>query len=163
MWINTTLKNLSYDGSTEWETFIYRFRLVSDQMGLHDHERAEFLVLTLLGDVFKAIMYAQRAGGELSFKEIYSRLESRYEGDLSTPATPSGINKDSCILYLVWMKLDQAFQQREESLFQWSDRLSGIGDSIFRLDVSGRNSIELRLVSKLCLPAWDQDAGVKAV
>ena len=25
VWTNTTLKNLSYDGSTEWETFIHRF------------------------------------------------------------------------------------------------------------------------------------------
>ena len=150
VWMNNTLKNLSYDGSTEWETFIHRFRLVSDQMGLRDPERAEFLVSTLQGDAFKAIMYAQRAKGDLSFKEICSRLESRYEGDFSTPAA-------------AWMKLDKAFQQRNESLFQWSDRLNRIGDSIFRLDVSGRNSIETRLVSKFCFAAWDRETGVKAM
>ena len=61
VWMNTTLKNVSYDGSTEWETFIHLFRLVSDQMGLRDPERAEFLVSTLQGDAFTAIMYAQRA------------------------------------------------------------------------------------------------------
>ena len=77
-------------------------------------------------------------------------MESRYEGDFSTPAA-------------AWMKLDQAFQQRKESLFQWSGRLNRIGDSILRLDVSGRNSIELRLVSKFCLAAWDRDVGVKAM
>ena len=114
MWMNNTLKSLAYDGSTEWETFIHRFRLVSDQMGLRDPERAEFLVSTLQGDAFKAIMYAQRAKGELGFHEICSRLESRYGGDFSTPAA-------------AWMKLDQAFQQRNESLFQWSDRLNRIG------------------------------------
>ena len=54
-------------------------------MGLDDCEKAEFLVSTLQGDSFKAIMYAQRARGELSFKEISSRLESRYKGDFSTP------------------------------------------------------------------------------
>ena len=96
MWMNTTLKNLSYDGSTEWETFIHRFRLVSDQMGLRDPERAEFLVSTLQGDAFTAIMYAQRARGDLSFKEICHRLESRYEGEFSTTAA-------------AWMKLNQAF------------------------------------------------------
>ena len=150
VWMNNTLKNLSYDGSTEWETFIHRFRLVSDQMGLQDLEKAEFLVSTLQGDAFKAIMYAQRAKGELSFHEICSRLESRYEGDFSTPAA-------------AWMKLDQAFQQRNETLFQWSDRLNRIGDSIFRLDVGGRNSIETRLVSKFCFAAWDRETGVKAM
>ena len=122
VWMSNTLKNLSYDGSTEWETFIHRFRLVSDQMGLHDPERAEFLVSTLQGNAFKAIMYAQRAKGDLSFKEICSRLESRYEVDFSTPvSTPAA----------AWMELDQAFQQRNESLFQWSDWLNRIGDSIF--------------------------------
>ena len=70
VWMNNTLKNLSYDGSTEWETFIHRFRLVSDQMGLRDPERAEFLVSSLQGDAFKAIMYAQRTKGELGFHEI---------------------------------------------------------------------------------------------
>ena len=150
MWMNNTLKNLSYDGSTEWETFIHRFRLVSDQMGLRDLERAEFLVSTLQGDAFKAIMYAQRAKGELSFKEICSRLESPYEGDFSTPAA-------------AWMKLDQAFQQRNESLFQWSDRLNRIGDSIFRLGVGGRSSIKTRLVSKFCFAAWDWETGVKTM
>ena len=144
------MKNLSYDGSMEWETFIPRFRLVSDQMGLRDPEKAEFLVSTLQGDAFKAIMYAQRAKGELSFHKICSRLESRYEGDFSTPAA-------------AWMKLDQAFQQRNETLFQWSDRLNRIGDSIFRLDVGGRNSIETRLVSKFCFAAWDRETGVKAM
>ena len=119
-------------------------------MGLDDREKADFLVSTLQGDSFKAIIYAQRAKGELSFKEICSRLESQYEGDFSTSAA-------------AWVKLDQAFQQRKESLFQWSDRLNRVGDSIFRLDVSGRNSIELRLVSKFCLAAWDRDAGVKAM
>ena len=150
MSMNATLKNLSYDGSTEWETFIHRFKLVADQMGLDDCEKAEFLVSTLQGDAFKAIMYAQRAKGELGFHEICSRLESRYEGDFSTPAA-------------AWMKLDQAFQQRNESLFQWSDRLNRIGDSIFRLDVGGRNSIETRLVSKFCFAAWDREAGVKTM
>ena len=150
VWMNNTLKNLSYDGSTEWETFIHRFRLVSDQMGLSDPERAEFLVSTLQADAFKAILYAQRAKGDLSFKEICSRLESRYEGDFSMPAA-------------AWMELDQAFQQRNESLFQWSDRLNRIGDSISRLDVGGRSFIETRLVSKFCFAAWDRETGVKAM
>ena len=61
------------------------------------------------------------------------------------------------------MKLDQAFQQRNESLFHWLDRLNRIWDSIFRLDVSGRNSIETRLVSKFCFAAWDRETGVKAM
>ena len=82
-------------------------------MGLNFCEKAEFLVSTLQDDSFKAIMYVQRATGELSFKEIGSRLESRYEGDSSTVAA-------------AWMKLDQAFQQRKELLFQWSDRLDRI-------------------------------------
>ena len=150
VWTNTTLKNLSYDGSTEWETFIHRFKLVAGQMGLDDREKAEFLVSTLKGDAFKAILYVQRVHGDLSFKEICSRLESRYDGDFSTPAA-------------AWSKLDQAFQQREESLFHWSDRLNSIGDSIFRVDISGRNSIEPRLVSKFCFAAWDRAAGVKAM
>ena len=150
MSMNATLKNLSYDGSTEWETFIHRFKLVADQMGLNDREKAEFLVSTLQGDSSKAIMRAQRIRGELSFKEICSRLESRYEGDFSTPAA-------------AWSKLGQAFQQREESLFHWSDRLNSIGDSIFRVDISGRNSIEPRLVSKFCFAAWDRAAGVQAM
>ena len=64
VWTDATLKNLSYDGSTEWETFIHRFRLVANQMGLNDREKAEFLVPTLQGDSFKATMYAQRARGE---------------------------------------------------------------------------------------------------
>ena len=95
-------------------------------------------------------MYAQRAKGELSFQEICSRLESRFEGDFSTPAA-------------AWIKQDQAFQQLTESLFQWSDRLNKIGDSIFRLDVGGRKSLEPRLISKFCFAAWDRDAGVKAM
>ena len=89
-------------------------------------------------------------GGELSFKEICRRLESRYEGDFSSPAA-------------AWIKLDQAFQQQTESLFQWSDRLNKIGDSIFRLDVGGRKSLEPQLISKFCFAAWDRDAGVKAM
>ena len=52
-----------------------------------------------------------------------------------------------------WMKLDKAFQHQKESLFQWADRLNVIGDSIFKLDVSGRKSIETRLVSQFCLAA----------
>ena len=148
--MNATLKNLSYDGSTEWETFIHRFMLVADQMGLDDCEKAEFLVSTLQSDSFKAIMYAQRARGKLSFNEMCSGLESRYEGDFSTPDA-------------AWMKLGQVFQQRKESLFQWSERLNRIEESIFRLDVSGRNSLEPSLVSKFCFAAWDRDAGVKAI
>ena len=116
-------------------------------MGLDFCKKAEFLVSTLQDDSFKAIMYAQRATGELSFKEIGSRLESRYEGNFSTVAA-------------AWMKLDQAFHQRKELLFQWSDRLDRIGGSIYRLDVSGRNSIEPRLVSRFCFTAWDREAGV---
>ena len=77
-------------------------------------------------------------------------MESRYEGDFNTPAA-------------AWIKFDQAFQQRAESLFQWSDRLNSIGDSIFRLDVGGRKSLEPRLISKFCFAAWDRDAGVKAM
>ena len=150
VWTNTTLKNLSYDGSAEWETFIHRFKLVAGQMGLDDRDKAEFLVSTLKVDAFKAIMYAQRIKGELSFQEICSRLESRYEADFSSPAA-------------AWIKLDKAFQQRTESLFQWSDRLNKIGDSIFRLDVGGRKSLEPRLISKFCFVAWDRDAGVKAM
>ena len=150
VWTNTTLKNLSYDGSTEWETFIHRFKLVAGQMGLDDREKAEFLVSTLKGGAFKAIMYAQRVHGEVSFQDICRRLETQYEGDFSSPAA-------------AWSKLDQAFQQREESLFHWSDRLNSIGDSIFRVDIRGRNSIERRLVSKFCFAAWDRAAGVKAM
>ena len=104
MSMNATLKNLPYDGSAEWETFIYRFKLVAAQIGLDDCEKAEFLVSTLQCDSFKAIKYAQRARGELSFKEICSRLESRYKGDFSTPDA-------------AWMKLGQAFQQRKDLLF----------------------------------------------
>ena len=63
VWTDATLKNLSYDGSTEWETFIHRFRLMADQMGLNDREKAEFLVSTLQGDPSKAIMHAQRVWG----------------------------------------------------------------------------------------------------
>ena len=48
-------------------------------------------------------------------------------------------------------------------MFQWSDRLNKIGDSIFRLDVGGRKSLEPRLISKFCFVAWDRDAGVKAM
>ena len=70
-------------------------------------------------------MHAQRARSELSYTDICSRLDIRYKGDFSTPAA-------------AWMKLDRAFQQRKESRFQWSDRLNSIGDSIFRLDVSGK-------------------------
>ena len=150
VWTNTTLKNLSYDGSTEWETYIHRFKLVAGQMGLDDREKAEFLVSTLKGDAFKAIMYVQHVHGEVSFQDICSRLESQYEGDFSTPAA-------------AWSKLGQVFQQREESLFHWYDRLNSIGDSIFRVDISGRNSIEPRLVSKFCFAAWDRAAGVKAM
>ena len=42
-------------------------------MRLDDRDKAEFLVSTLKGDSFKAIMYAQRAKRELSFKEICRR------------------------------------------------------------------------------------------
>ena len=80
VWTDATLKNLSYDGSTEWETFIHRFRLIADQMGLNDREKAEFLVSTLQGDSSKAIMRAQRIRGELSFKDIYAvgwRVDTR--------------------------------------------------------------------------------------
>ena len=150
VWTNTTLKNLSYDGSTEWETFIHRFKLVARQMGLDDREKAEFLVSTLKGDAFKAIMYMQRVHGDVSFQDMCRRLETQYEGDFSSPAA-------------AWSKLDQVFQQREESLFHWSDRLNSIGDSIFRVDIRGRNSIERRLVSKFCFAAWDRAAGVKAM
>ena len=59
--------------------------------------------------------------------------------------------------------LDQAFQQQTESLFQWSDCLNKIGDSIFRLDVGGRKSLEPRLISKFCFAALDRDAGFKAM
>ena len=150
VWTNTTLKNLSYDGSTEWETFIHRFKLVARQMGLDDREKVEFLVSTLKGDAFKAIMYMQRVHGDVSFQDMCRRLETQYEGDFSSPAA-------------AWSKLDRAFQQREESLFHWSDRLNSIGDSIFRVDIRGRNSIERRLVSKFCFAAWDRAAGVKAM
>ena len=61
------------------------------------------------------------------------------------------------------MKLGQAFQQRTESLFQWFKRLNMIEESIFKLDVCGRKSLEPRLVSKFCFAAWDRDAGVKAM
>ena len=119
-------------------------------MGLDDRDKAEFLVSTLKGDSFKAIMYAQRIHGELSFQEICRRLERRYEGDFSSPAA-------------AWIKLDQAVQQQTESLYQWSDSLNKIGDSIFRLDVGGRRSLEPRLISKFCFAAWDRDAGFKAI
>ena len=138
VWTNTTLKNLSYDGSTEWETFIHRFKLVARQMGLDDREKAEFLVSTLKGDAFKAIMYMQRVHGEVSFQDICRRLETRYEGDFSSPTA-------------AWIKLDQAAQQQTESLYQWSDRLNKIGDSIFRLDVGGRRYLEPRLISQVLL------------
>ena len=150
VWTNTTLKNLSYDGSTEWETFIHRFKLVARQMGLDDREKAEFLVSTLKGDAFKAIMYMQRVHGDVSFLDMCRRLETRYEGDFSSPTA-------------AWIKLDQAAQQQTESLYQWSDRLNKIGDSIFRLDVGGRRYLEPRLISKFCFAAWDRDAGFKAM
>ena len=150
VWTNTTLKNLSYDGSTEWETFIHRFKLVARQMGLDDREKAEFLVSTLKGDAFKAIMYMQRVHGDVSFQDMCRRLETRYEGDFSSPTA-------------AWIKLDQAAQQQTESLYQWSDRLNKIGDSIFRLDVGGRRYLEPRLISKFCFAAWDRDAGFKAM
>ena len=38
-WTNATLKILSYDGSTEWETF----KFAADQMGLDDRKMAYFL------------------------------------------------------------------------------------------------------------------------
>ena len=66
-------------------------------------------------------MYARRARGDLSFKEICNRLASRYEGDFSTPAA-------------AWMNLGQAFQQRNESLLQWS------GETISK-DVDGRGPL----------------------
>ena len=150
VWTNTTLKNLSYDGSTEWETYIHRFKLVAGQMGLDDREKAEFLVSTLKGDAFKAIMYMQRVHGDVTFQEVCRRLAKRYEGDFSSPTA-------------AWIKLDQAAQQQTESLYQWSDRLNKIGDSIFRLDVKGRSSLEPRLISKFCFAAWDRDAGFKAM
>ena len=127
----------------------YGHFLTKDE-GKDDREKAEFLVSTLKGDSFKAIMYAQRIHGELSFQEICRRLERRYEGDFSSPAS-------------AWIKLDQAVQQQTESLYQWSDRLNKIGDSIFRLDVGGRKSLEPRLISKFCFAAWDRDAGFKAM
>ena len=77
MSMNATPKNLSYDGSTEWETFIHRFKLVADQMGLDDCEKAEFLVSTLQRDSSKAIMYAQRAMGELSLYAVGWRVDTR--------------------------------------------------------------------------------------
>ena len=92
----------------------------------------------------------QRVHGDVSFQDMCRRLETQYEGDFSSPAA-------------AWSKLDQAFQQREESLFHWSDRLNSIGDSIFRVDIRGRNSIERRLVSKFCFAAWDRAAGAKAM
>ena len=82
-------------------------------------------------------MYTQRALGELSFRDMCRRLERRYEGDFRTPAA-------------AWKKLDEALQQQKESL-------------ILKLGMSGRKSIEPRLVSKFCLAAWDRDAGVKAM
>ena len=150
VWTNTTLKNLSYDGSTEWETYIHRFKLVVGQMGLDDLEKAELLVSTLKGDAFKAIMYMQRVHGDVTFQEVCRRLAKRYEGDFSSPTA-------------AWIKLDQAAQKQTESLYQWFDRLNSIGDSIFRVDIRGRNSIERRLVSKFCFAAWDRDAGFKAM
>ena len=69
VWTNATLKKLSCDGSMEWETFIHRFKLVAYQMGLDDREKVEFLVSTIQGGSFKAIMYAQRDRGELSFMQ----------------------------------------------------------------------------------------------
>ena len=150
VWTNTTLKNLSYDGSTEWETYIHRFKLVAGQMGLDEREKAEFLVSTLKGDAFKAIMYMQRVHGDVTFQEVCRRLAKRYEGDFSSPTA-------------AWIKLDQAAQQQTESLYQWSDRLNKIGDSIFRLDVKGRSSLEPRLISKFCFAARDRDAGFKAM
>ena len=80
VWTDATLKNLSYDGSTEWGTFIQRFKLVAGQMGLDDREKAEFLVSALKGDAFKAIMYVQCVHGEVSFKQIYAvgwRVDTR--------------------------------------------------------------------------------------
>ena len=96
------------------------------------------------------IMNMQRVHGDVTFQEVCRRLAKRYEGDFSSPTA-------------AWIKLDQAAQKQTESLYQWFDRLNSIGDSIFRVDIRGRNSIERRLVSKFCFAAWDRDAGFKAM
>ena len=42
MWLSASLKNLSYDGSMEWETFIHQFISVADQFGLDDRKKTDF-------------------------------------------------------------------------------------------------------------------------
>ncbi|RUS83879.1 hypothetical protein EGW08_008360 [Elysia chlorotica] len=150
VWMGAATRHLMYDGNSDWASYLYQFQLCADSLGLGDVEKGRFLQSTLAGAALKLVVDRNREGRILGFREICDILRRRFDSeDERTEAA--------------WLKLDNAFQDRTESLHQWADRLRDIGFRIARGERGAYGAVEPRLVLKFCLAGVDREAGRKAI
>ncbi|RUS71155.1 hypothetical protein EGW08_021081 [Elysia chlorotica] len=139
-------RHLVYDGSSDWSSHLYQFELCADSLFLGDVEKGRFLQSTLAGPALKLVADRNREGRALGFREICDILRRRF--DCEDDRTEAA-----------WLKLDNAFQEKGESLHQWADRLRDIGFRIARGALGAYGAVEHRLVLRFCLTGLDKEAG----
>ena len=145
-WEERYARNLNYSGDTDWKSFEFQFHNQVGRMNLNEIQKRQYLTSALTGVALKFLV-GQSGLRDAPVEFILSRLRKRFDENLPVEA--------------VWLKLETAVQNPEETLEQWADRL---GDMSRRIAGNvAQEAIVSKVVMRFCMACSDREAGLKAI
>lgn len=141
--IRSIPKALSYDGKSGWETFRMKFKRYARTAGWTESDCLDGLWWCLTGKAAEYYTLLWERNEHQSFASLFSKLEARF-GDAELPQAAEA-------------KFRQAYQQAEEQLEDWADRVLTLCTKAFR-DLPEQYT-QAQATNRFCQGLKDKDAG----
>ena len=135
-------KSLSYDGKSNWQSFLLKFTQYANSSGWSDTDCQKCLLHCMTGKALDFCARHLRSNPELPYKKLLHKLEGRFGEMLPDSAQAMFF---------------AAKQKKGESLEDWADRIQYLATEAFR-DLPERYSSQ-QTVDRFCQGLLDAEAG----
>lgn len=139
-------KNLRFDGKSSWLSFKQKFESYKSVLQWDDSECRDYLNWALEGKALDFFTITTRMGEHYSYRQIMKKLENRFGSKELTETARA--------------KFQQSFQQSDESLEDWADRVLTLATNAFR-DLPESHRMQ-EAISKFCQGCIDKEAAKHA-
>ena len=141
-WIFSASRNMSFDGSGNWNAFKLKFVHYTTQVPMSPSEKLSFLIYCLQGPALEVYSNDPNVN-TVSFNDLFQHLEAIY----SDPDTGD----------LAQVNFEQARQKDGESLQSWAQRIHQLGVKAFQFFVAGER--DKRIIEHFCMRSSHQPHG----
>ena len=150
-WRSHIPKQLYFSGEEviqgDWKSYTFQLEMYIENMDLGPQDCKRLLFYTLRGRALNYAVSLQESNPDMSFRDLMRQMKVRFGAEIGCE--------------IAYLRLQNAVQEREETLYEWADRLCDLARKAVTSGQGSPQVLNVMVVMRFCLGCRDRRTGVK--